>query len=144
MSKYILDTSIVIQRFIQDIHSGEVKILFNQLTQSDEFIVPEFCLLECSNVFWKHVRFHGMPQLIAESHIDDLNRLPITIYLVTDFIKDALQIGLNHQLATYDSIYIVLAKRLNYPLITDDEKQAKVARLEGILLKSIMDFNGGV
>jgi len=52
----------------------------------------------------------------------------------------ALEIGLKHQLAIYDSIYIALAEKLNYPLITVDQKQAKASQAEGITLKNIADF----
>jgi len=52
----------------------------------------------------------------------------------------ALEIGLKHQLAIYDSIYIALAEKLNYPLITVDQKQAKASQAEGVTLKNIADF----
>jgi predicted nucleic acid-binding protein len=142
MNSYVIDASIVIQRFIQDIHSNQVKILFNGLKQSDELVVPEFCLLECSNIFWKHARFNGMPLSIIEFNIDDLIQLPLTIYSVTDLLKHGVQIGLRHQLATYDSIYIALAKKLKYPLITDDNKQSIAALAEGVIVKPITDFGG--
>jgi len=47
---------------------------------------------------------------------------------------------LKHQLAIYDSIYIALAEKLNYPLITVDQKQAKASQAEGVTLKNIADF----
>lgn len=42
--------------------------------------------------------------------------------------------------AIYDSIYIALAEKLNYPLITVDQRQAKASQSEGVTLKDIADF----
>jgi predicted nucleic acid-binding protein len=66
MSDYVVDASVVIQRLIRETHTDNAIALFSQLTKTDNLIVPEFCLLECSNVLWKHVRFQGMPQSQAE------------------------------------------------------------------------------
>ena len=52
----------------------------------------------------------------------------------------ALEIGLKHELAVYDSVYIALAEQLGHPLITDDSRQATAASAEGITLKAITDF----
>ena len=61
MSRYIVDTSIVIQRLIVETHTPHVIELFRSVISVGELIVPEFCLIECANVLWKHVRFQGMP-----------------------------------------------------------------------------------
>lgn len=140
MSHYIVDASIVIQRFTQDSHTPHVKVLFQAMAQADTLVIPEFCLLECTNVLWKHVRFQGMPQATAESMVFDLISLPFIIYEATNFLEKALTLGLKHQLAVYDSLYLALAERLRYPFITDDERQAKAAAAEGIILKPITDF----
>lgn len=52
----------------------------------------------------------------------------------------ALQIGLVHQLAIYDSIYIALAEQFNCPLITADVKQEAAAKAIGVTIKPITDF----
>ncbi|MBC8100435.1 MAG: type II toxin-antitoxin system VapC family toxin, partial [Armatimonadetes bacterium] len=40
----------------------------------------------------------------------------------------------------YDSVYIALAKHLNCPLITLDQKQASAAAQEHVTLKPITEF----
>ena len=57
-----------------------------------------------------------------------------------DLFGQALKIGLNHQLAIYDSIYISLSIQLQYPLITVDRAQERAAKLEGVTVKLITDF----
>jgi predicted nucleic acid-binding protein len=103
-------------------------------------LVPEFCLVECTNVLWKRVRFENMPQASAEQLARDLHTLPLTLVSVKSLYERALQIGLAHKLAIYDSVYIALAERRRYPLITGDVRQEAAARAVGVTIKPITDF----
>jgi predicted nucleic acid-binding protein len=140
MNRYIVDASVTIQFFIVEPHTEHARALFQGLTEEDEVIVPEFCLLECTNILWKKVRFQGMSEATANALVDDLIALPVTVVGSGDYLKRGLAIGLKHQLALYDSIYIALAEGLGYPLVTDDTKQAAAAQAEGITLKPLTDF----
>lgn len=81
-----------------------------------------------------------MPQSQAELLVADLIALPLTVIKGQDLLKRSLQIGLKHQLAIYDSVYIALAEQLSYPLITVDDRQERAARAEGVTVKAITDF----
>lgn len=140
MTDYIVDASVVVQLFITDSHSNETDVLFDSVDLGNKLIVPEFGLLECTNVIWKHVRFFNLPQKDAEGLVQDLIGLNVVIIPAIGLMPRALGIGLKHQLAVYDSVYIALAKQLGHPLITDDNKQANAAVAEGITLKLITDF----
>jgi predicted nucleic acid-binding protein len=140
MSQYIVDASIVVQLVVEDTHTAETKVLFKGIESGDRLIIPEFCLLECTNVLWKQVRFNNVLPATAAGHAKDLQALDLTIAPVIGLLPRALEIGLKHQLAVYDSIYIALTEQLGYPLITDDSKQAKAATAEGITLKPVTDF----
>ncbi len=140
MANYIVDASVVISRLIRESATPNAIALFKQVQPPEYLYAPEFCRLECVNVLWKHVRFQGMPQKQAETTIRDLSALPLKIVPVTSLYADAFQIGLAHQLAIYDSVYIALAKHLNYPLITLDQPQTRAALLEGVTIKPLTDF----
>ncbi|MBZ0295255.1 MAG: type II toxin-antitoxin system VapC family toxin [Anaerolineae bacterium] len=141
MNDYIVDASVVVQRFIQDVHTANARALFNLLATAEaNLIVPDFCLVECANVLWKQVRFQGMPQSQAENLINDLASLPFTVIPSRDLLKRSLQIGIENQLAVYDSVYIALAEKLNLPLITDDARQAKAAQYAEATLKPLTEF----
>lgn len=140
MNQYIVDASIVVQLFITSRYTAETKQLFEGIDRGDQLIVPEFCLLECTNVLWKNVRFHNVTYREAEKLIRALIELDILTTPIIDLLPRALEIGLKYQLAVYDSVYIALAEKLDYPLITDDGKQANAAASEGITLKPITDF----
>jgi predicted nucleic acid-binding protein len=137
---YIVDATVVIQRLIRETHTNHAIALFKQVKPPDELCIPDFCKVECVNVIWKQVRFHGMQQSQAEQLINDLTGLPLVQYSTDGLYIEALKIGLRHQLAIYDSVYIALAKHLNYPLITVDQPQTRAATAEGVTIKPITDF----
>ncbi len=141
MSAYVVDASIIIQYAVTQAHTAQARVLVAQMYGGDILHIPEFCLLECTNVLWKEVRFQGLPQANAEQIIQELLCLPFQIQFVSQLLPDALQIGLSHQLAIYDSLYIALAQHLALPLITVDERQSVAATAIGIIVKPISDFS---
>lgn len=138
--RYVVDTSVVIQRLIVEVHTPYVRRLFAQMAQELVMVVPEFCFLECANVLWKQVRFQGMPQQTAENLLMELLELPLQVVWGSQFMSRALQIGLAHQLAIYDAIYLALAESLDCALITVDRRQTEAAISTQILTKPITDF----
>jgi len=140
-ARYVVDASVLGHYLDTDTYTAEVKNLLAGLAQGDQLYIPEFCLLECTNVLWKHVRFDGLSQASAAAIIENLLMLPFQIISVYSLLPVALQIGLLHQLAVYDSLYVALAQDLDCPLITVDTRQANAAKARGITLKAIMDFS---
>jgi predicted nucleic acid-binding protein len=140
MPPYVVDASIVIEYLVTGVCTPNAAALFQQTTNEEQLITPEFCLLECTNVLWKHVRFQGMPVIQAEILLRDLRKLPLKRVPVKALLLAALHIGLSYQLAIYDSAYIALARYTNIPLITLDERQGHAAKAEGVKLKPITDF----
>ncbi len=140
MAICVVDASVVIEYIISGSHTTNAKALFGQSTANDRFIVPEFCLLECTNVIWKHVRFQGMSIPQSQALLRHLRKIPLTRVPMKAALGMALSIGLTHKLAVYDSAYIALARRSQFPLITIDHPQSEAALNEGVTLKQITDF----
>lgn len=140
MTDYIVDTSVIIQHFITEPFTQNADRLFDSVDEDYSLHIPEFCLVECVNVFWKQVRFQSLPLEEAEIMMHDLLTIPFTILPVEDLLPRALQIGLAHKLAVYDSVYIALTERYKFPLITADAKQETAARTVGVTIKPITDF----
>jgi predicted nucleic acid-binding protein len=140
LNDYVVDASIVIQHLITDRYTPNVDALFEQLNQDVRLHAPEFCVVECTNILWKNVRRSTLPQDRALDLATDVANLQITFANINELLQSALEIGLRQGLAVYDSVYIALARALNCPLITDDEKQAKAASSEGVRVKPITDF----
>lgn len=140
--RYVVDTSVLIQAYVSEVDTKRVQTLLHGLEKPDpdELNIPEFCLVECVNVLWKHVRLHGMPLSTAKQAIEALLALTLTIHAASDLLPRTLEIGLSHDLAIYDAVHITLAENLGCSLITVDEKQAKAASVVGVSLKPITDF----
>jgi predicted nucleic acid-binding protein len=140
---YVIDPSALMQAYLADTYSSNVTALLNLLKADDppELHFLEMGLVEATNVLWKHVRFHNLASDNAQKILRNLLSLPLTLHTVDDYLQDALAIGLENQLAVYDSLYIALAKRLEYSLITADAKQTKAAELAGVTIKPVTDFN---
>lgn len=138
---YVVDASVVIKYFLTEPYTPEVRILVAGISHGDELYIPEFCSIECVNVLWSNVRFRGLSQTDAEQFVIDMLDLPFQIVPVKNLLPRALQIGLTHQLAIYDSLYIALALDRYFPLITVDDKQLNAALACGVAIKPITDFS---
>jgi len=67
MIHYVVDASVVIQHFIPDTYTSNADALFGEVTKTLEIHIPEFCLLECTNVLWKQIRFNNL--MVAEAKL---------------------------------------------------------------------------
>ncbi len=103
MVRYIVDASVVIEYLITSTHTPEATSFFDQVTSSDQLMVPEFCLLECTNVIWKQVRFFGMTRNKADELLIDLKDLKLRRRPMKNLLDRALDIALAHKLAVYDT-----------------------------------------
>lgn len=85
--------------------------------------------------------FYGVSPADAYFLLSELLVLSINFIPVLDVLRRALEIGLAHQLAVYDSIYLALAEQLQVSLITVDTRQEAAARALGMTIKPVTDFS---
>jgi predicted nucleic acid-binding protein len=140
MANYIVDASVVIEYIIVGPHTANVECFFKQLTTTDRLIVPEFCLMECTNVVWKQVRFSGMLRNDAKDLLRVLRTIKLKRAPMKHLLDRSLEIAVNNTLAVYDSSYIALALHYGYPLISIDQPQIRAAAAEGVTLIPITTF----
>jgi predicted nucleic acid-binding protein len=140
MANYVVDASVVLEYLITGSYTPNAQAFFNQVTATDRLIVPEFCLLECTNVIWKQVRFGGMSRSAAQDLVRVLRMLKLRRAPMKQMLDRTLDIGLNQALAVYDSGYIALALHYGYPLVTLDQRQSQAAAAEGVSLIPIIQF----
>lgn len=50
MARYVVDASVVLDYLITGPGTPQATAFFDVVTNVDRLIVPEFCLLECTNV----------------------------------------------------------------------------------------------
>lgn len=142
-SALVVDTSVLVQAFVEDRYTTQARaMLLEAFNEQTDLHILEFGLVECVNIFWKRVMFHGLQLSKAKVAVSNLQSTPLVIHSSDDYFLQALDIGVENHLPIYDSLYIVLADRLNLQLITDDVKQSSIAAKVGIALKPITDFAG--
>jgi predicted nucleic acid-binding protein len=93
--------------------------------------------LETANVIWKYARKYG---LITEEQAFGLYECMMK--LVRDeviilessgkYLREALEISVDHDIPIYDSLFIAQAKSLWAKLVTGDKRQAEVAKALGL------------
>lgn len=143
VQEYIVDASVLIQAFVVEPNTRRVRTLLKTLYEAPSpavLHIPEFCLLECTNILWKKVQFHGSKLADMQRAVIALLNAPLTVEPVTSMLPRALDIGAAHNLAIYDSLYIALSEKLTHPLITVDQRQQSTAEKVGIRLKPLSDF----
>lgn len=138
---YVIDTSVLMQAYIEDDNSESVIDLLATLDKADIAIhYLDHGLAECGNVFWKRVRFAGLPAAQAATALTNLLSLPLEIHPSRSLLSDALTLALGNELSVYDALYVVLASSLQCPLITADAKQRSVAgsvKVSAVVAKDI-------
>jgi predicted nucleic acid-binding protein len=140
MANYIVDASVVIEYLVTGPYTPNVRAFFNQITNADRLSVPEFCLLECTNVIWKQARFSGMSRTDTKELLRVLRTLKLRRAPMKQLLDRTLDIALNNMLAVYDSGYVALALHYGCPLISIDQSQIRAASVEGVMLIPIMSF----
>lgn len=112
MIDYLVDASVFSSRVVYDVHTDATRVLFDQ-AEADihRLYIPAFGITEVINVIWKQVRFHNTTIQDGQLLIDALLELRFEVLPTEGIYKEALQVGVRHQLAIYDSLYIAVAKR---------------------------------
>jgi len=140
MTLYLVDASVVAEFLVGGTYTAHAQAFFKGAFTGDGFTIPELCLSECANVIWKAVQHRGMPAAQALQALRDLKALPLKRAPTKAVLGMALGIGLKHNLAIYDSLYIALALRSKQVFVTLDVKQRTAAAAEGVTVKPITDF----
>ncbi|ASJ16068.1 nucleotide-binding protein [Thermococcus chitonophagus] len=103
----------------------------------------EMLITEATNVLWKYVtKYKVFGREKAEELYNAMVELVKEGLLIVEpnskYLKEALRIAIEREIAVYDALFIAQALSLNAPLVTCDEKQGEKAReigAEVILIK---------
>jgi predicted nucleic acid-binding protein len=126
----VLDASVAVE-IVLNTEYGRVAL--DRVEHEPEVHVPEHFHIETVSALRGSVirREIGEPRAIRALTL--LERLRVVRFPVLE-LKDAIW-ELRHQLTAYDAAYLVLARRLDLPLLTVDQGLAAAARAEGRLVE---------
>jgi predicted nucleic acid-binding protein len=127
----IVDASVGVKLFLVEPLSEQADALFARLAEDPpaQLYVPDLFFVECANILWKYVQWHGYPAQNAHQDVADLLRLPLHAVSTRDLVGEALALAIAHRITAYDATYAALSRQLCLPLVTADEPL--VRRLTG-------------
>lgn len=93
----------------------------------------EIALKETCNALWKRIMRGEVEGEMASRVVEELMRWEILrLADQRELIEEAFKIALRRKITLYDSLFIALARAMDIPLLTSDERQAKAASEEGV------------
>lgn len=123
----VVDASVGIKLFLDEPLSERADALFDHLADEApaRFFVPDLFFIECANILWKYVQYHGYPREDAQQDVIDLGNLNLRTVPAHELIEAALQIANDCGITAYDASYVALSRKLDLPLVTADEPLAR-------------------
>ena len=121
----VLDVSAAIEIVLKK----DKKELFDKTFRAATWVIaPELFISEFSNVLWKYHKAKVLSHEECAQYVED------GIDLIDDFVgpnelwREALSEGLKNNHSVYDMFYLVLTRRNDATLITNDGPLAEVCR----------------
>lgn len=123
----VVDASVGIKLFLDEPLSERADALFDHLSDDlpARLHVPDLFYIECANILWKYVQYHGYPREDALQDVIDLSDLSLRAVPTQDLVEAALPIALDLGITAYDASYVALSQKLDLPLVTADEPLAR-------------------
>ncbi|MDD3981644.1 MAG: type II toxin-antitoxin system VapC family toxin [Spirochaetales bacterium] len=110
------------------LNAANAEILDKYLYEADIVIAPDTYPSEICNVFWKYAAFSNLDPAKAQKRIN------FCIDLVDDYIdtapmwREVFAESVKYRHPVYALFYLVLARRQNAILLTNDEKMKRLAK----------------
>ena len=86
---------------------------------------PELLPLEVANAVWKQVRFAGLAPADGEKAVAQLLAYEMVLHPHSRLASDAFALAIAFQISVYDAAYVALARKVNLPFWTLDQKLAR-------------------
>lgn len=129
MSNFILDTSVAVNWYINEVFSESARYSQTQLIQNqDRFYVPPLHFLELSTV----LRTLVLKKILSVTSAENIYSLHLQAPLqVMELEREKIvEIALAYQATPYDAVFIRLALVTDFPLLTAEKKtQGWVSKL---------------
>ncbi len=100
--------------------------------KADTVIVPEIFVAELGNVLWKYVRFNGIEETEAHRALQIGLDMADKIIPNASIIDDALVLAVKTSHPVYDCLYLTLALKMRYGVLTQDKKLRSLGDSLGI------------
>lgn len=121
MSCYILDTSVAIAWYIDEVFSDTARHYQSQLIKNqDRFYVPNLHYWEFANV----LRTLVLKKILSPETAENIYALHLQapLNIIEPDRENILETALTYQATTYDAVFIQLSVATGFPLLTTEKK----------------------
>jgi predicted nucleic acid-binding protein len=134
----IVDASVAVKWVVDEEFSAAARSLAGA-----KLYAPDLLYIECANILWKKAVKKDLTHSQAAHALKELCTSPVTIVASGPLLERALAIAEVLLHPVYDCVYLALAADKKMPLVTADERlarvvaQRKLPRVEVRLVKAI-------
>ncbi len=129
----VIDANVGVKWFIEEPRSSAARKI---LEKGSSFIAPDIFIPEICNVVWKKVKQQEVTAEQGQAIVSNISAILDRIVPSPDLANRAFSLAVRHNHPVYDCLYLALAERESFILITDDAKLvtiAKRAKLGGLV-----------
>jgi predicted nucleic acid-binding protein len=120
--KLVIDASVLVKWFVDEPGADRAAAL-----RGEDLAAPDLILVEVANALWKHQRSGVLASADYFDAVEALKAAPITLTPIADLLQAAARLAAELDHPLYDCLYLSLAMREGFPLVTDDQRLLKVA-----------------
>jgi len=125
--RYVLDASVALKWVRDEEDSGRALFLRVEMEQGfHEYLAPDIFPVEISHVLTKFYRQNIMRAEEAETHLTSIMATLPQLVPSVDLLPSAFAIAQKTRTSFYDALYIALGESEGVPVITADQKMAKL------------------
>jgi predicted nucleic acid-binding protein len=122
-SGIVVDASVAVKWVVEERFSDRARRL-----AKFELHGPDLLWIECANILWKKATKGDLTGRQASRALTELRGAPVIISAAEALLEKALAIATGLSYPVYDCIYLALAQERKMPLLTADERLARVVR----------------
>jgi len=119
----VLDVSAAVEILLK---KEKYELYAKTLRESSWVLAPDLYVSEISNVLWKYYKAQAINHEACLQYVEDGISMVDDFFAGTELWKEALSEGIKNSHSVYDMYYLVLARRNDGVLITNDGPLATI------------------
>jgi len=144
-SAFVLDASVTAAWLLPEEHTEAARRLYAKLRRhAVDAHAPDLWLWECGNIIANSVKRRRMTAsdaLLTWSVLDAVRSRVELAVLDPAQVRACLVLAVEHGLSIYDGAYLWLALTLKHPLLTHDDRLARVGRRQALTVLTVEDLS---
>jgi predicted nucleic acid-binding protein len=105
-----------------------------------EILAPAILPAEVANMLWKRARRSLLSAAAAEELYREFNAFHVPLWPIEDLMELALTLALRNGHSAYDGLYVALAIKTGWDLVTADERLYKMVHPSMTKIRLIRDY----